>query len=417
MNRINKIGIAGFALALLTIFIFFLLGGGVTADPSPDNTFSLIVLPDTQYYSESYPAIFTNQTQWIADNTENMNIGMVIFEGDLVDNYNSDVEWQRANDSISVLDGVVPYSVVPGNHDHPTTKYSEYFPSSRYENESWWGGSYNSNTNNYQLLTINGYDFIFLSLDWSPSSDEISWANNVLNTYSDRWAILTTHGYLDDTTATREGIHGMPSDSAEYIWNDLVKKHEKLFLVLCGHEHDSGEDGEARRTDVNNYGEDVHQLLANYQSYPNGGNGWLRILNITIHDNQKNELSVKTYSPYLNEYATDDTSQFDLLFDGVGATYPWTFPVTFGADGSTYNITLPAGWSIIGWTNSTATTAHSMGGMIGDNCTFVTERNVTTGEYVTHVMTGPADEDNFAINRGWGYFVKLSAETLWERDS
>ena len=30
--------------------------------------FTIAVLPDTQYYSEKYPAIFTKQTQWIADN-------------------------------------------------------------------------------------------------------------------------------------------------------------------------------------------------------------------------------------------------------------------------------------------------------------------------------------------------------------
>ena len=90
---------------------------------------------------------------------------------------------------------------------------------------------------------------------------------------------------------------------------------------------------------------------------------------------------------------------------------------TGGGGCGAYNITLPPGWSIIGWTSPTPTTAHSMGGLIGSNCTFVTERNATTGEYVTHVMAGAEDEDNFAINRGWGYFVKLSAETLWERDS
>jgi|GEM_PF-5237904 len=85
--------------------------------------------------------------------------------------------------------------------------------------------------------------------------------------------------------------------------------------------------------------------------------------------------------------------------------------------GGAYNITLPLGWSIIGWTSATPTTAHSMGGMIGDNCTYVVERNATTGEYIQHNMAGPEDEDNFAINRGWGYFVKIIAETIWERDS
>ena len=75
---------------------------------------------------------------------------------------------------------------------------------------------------------------------------------------------------------------------------------------------------------------------------------------------------------------------------------------------------LPLGWSLIGWTDSTDRTAHYLGGLIGGNCTHVTELNHTTGLYISHNMAAP-DEDNFAIERGWGYFVRVSAETLWER--
>jgi hypothetical protein len=85
--------------------------------------------------------------------------------------------------------------------------------------------------------------------------------------------------------------------------------------------------------------------------------------------------------------------------------------------GGAYNITLPLGWSIIGWTDSTDRTAHYMGGLIGGNCSYVTERNRTTGLYVNHNMAGPESENNFAIERGWGYFVSTTAETLWERDT
>jgi hypothetical protein len=85
------------------------------------------------------------------------------------------------------------------------------------------------------------------------------------------------------------------------------------------------------------------------------------------------------------------------------------------SSGGAYNITLPLGWSIIGWTDSTDRTAHYMGGLIGGNCSYVTERNRTTGQYVNHNMAGPEGENNFAIERGWGYFVSTTAETLWER--
>ena len=84
--------------------------------------------------------------------------------------------------------------------------------------------------------------------------------------------------------------------------------------------------------------------------------------------------------------------------------------------GGAYNITLPLGWSIIGWTDSTDRTAHYMAGLIGSNCSFISERNRTTGNYVIFNPAAPA-ENNFAIERGWGYYVKTISETLWERDT
>ena len=89
---------------------------------------------------------------------------------------------------------------------------------------------------------------------------------------------------------------------------------------------------------------------------------------------------------------------------------------TGGGGCGAYNITLPLGWSIIGWTNPTASTAHAMGTSIGGNCSFVGEFNSTTMSMVYHHMTVPA-ENNFAIERGYGYWVLTSAETVWERDS
>jgi hypothetical protein len=69
--------------------------------------------------------------------------------------------------------------------------------------------------------------------------------------------------------------------------------------------------GEARRTDTVN-GYTVYQLLADYQAYPNGGNGWLRTLDFRPVEDK---IHVKTYSPYVNQYQTDSDSQFTLDYD------------------------------------------------------------------------------------------------------
>ena len=90
--------------------------------------------------------------------------------------------------------------------------------------------------------------------------------------------------------------------------NFVAPNADQVFLVLCGHMH-----GEAQRTDIVN-GHQVHQLLADYQTRANGGNGWLRILE--FHPAER-EIFVKTFSPYLNSYESDANSQFTVLADNL----------------------------------------------------------------------------------------------------
>lgn len=288
------------------IFILLLLLGSVTiATVSADaQNFSIVVLPDTQHYSESYPWIFTNQTQWIVDNQDRLNIKFVMHVGDIVEDADNDTQWRRANKSMSVLDGKIPYGILPGNHDGNIIEYKKHFPASRYKNYSYWGGSYANNTCNYQLFSALGTNFIVVNLRWKPSSDDIRWANGILSKHSERKAILVTHGYINQYGIM--SVHGLSDTS--YIWNELIAPNENIFLVLCGHAH-----GESRRTDIVG-GKAVHQLLANYQERPNGGNGWLRIMEFSKNETETSNLDivVKTHSPYLNKYEIDANSEFKL---------------------------------------------------------------------------------------------------------
>jgi len=259
--------------------------------------FTIIVLPDTQKYvlNSSLSGILTNQTKWIVNNQDRLNIKFSIFEGDLVD-YASDInQWNRVNSSLSLLDGEVEYSVVPGNHDHPLDNFNKFFPVSRFSNENY--GFFRDNRNNYYLLDAGNSKFIILNLNFCPDKEEVSWAGSVLRTFSLREAIFVTHGYLN--TEGNTSVYGCDT---KYLFSDLVEKNPNVLLVLSGHVH-----GEAMKSDKNLAGNQVYQLLADYQSLPNGGNGWLRILEFS-----GNRVYVRTYSPYLNQYQKDNNSEFVL---------------------------------------------------------------------------------------------------------
>ncbi len=268
--------------------------------------FSIIVLPDTQYYSDSHSWIFENQTKWIIENIESMNIVFVTHLGDIVDHWWSIEEWDVANTSMSMLDDNVPFGVLPGNHDgaenrNDLANYNTYFGFDRFSNESWYGGAYqNINSNNYQFFSAGEDDFLIFHLQYNPSDEVLSWASGVIDKYPRRRVIVSTHDF----------VHGFNyysnsrSDIGDNMWDKLVKPHaDQIFLVLSGHYTN-----EDRITSLED-GYFVHQLLSDYQGRPEGGNGWLRIIEFsTIND----EISIKTYSPYLNQYETDSNSQFIL---------------------------------------------------------------------------------------------------------
>jgi len=193
---------------------FYGLSGGSGADE-----FTIIVLPDTQKYVMNHnynnQDMFSIQTQWIVDNIATQNIVFVTHEGDIVETWDNTTEWERADYSMSLLDGVVPYGVLPGNHDQPTTYYNQYFPYTRYEAETWYEGHYGTtNDNNYQLFSAGGMDFVILHLEYNPRGEVITWANQVLSDYADRMAIITTHAYIDTSA-------NLLSEGSS-IWNTLV---------------------------------------------------------------------------------------------------------------------------------------------------------------------------------------------------
>ena len=293
------------------LFVFYIL---IIAFPAAAQDFTVVVLPDTQHYSQSYPAIFLNQTQWIVNNKDALNIVYVVHEGDIVETASSTEQWNSAVNAMNLLENPVtnglpdgiPYGVVPGNHDEPTTNYNTYFGVSRFSNRDYYGGSYlpDINDSNYTFFSASGMDFIVIDLEYtSPPTDLLEWADSLLKTYSYRRAIVVTH-YILDT----DGSFG---PWGQQVYNAL-KDNPNLFLMLCGHQH-----GEAMRREVYN-GNTINIMLANYQDLPNGGNGWLRIMEFSP---ENDEITVTTYSPSLNQYGADTAMGEDTTSEVFTISY------------------------------------------------------------------------------------------------
>ena len=311
------------------------MGGVCMAQTVQSPDFTIVALPDTQMYSQDFPANFTSQTQWIANNQSGLNIKFVVGLGDIVNVGNSTTQWNNAMASIGVMDTAgVPYALAIGNHDYNNSDaflrtdtysdssfYNQYVGISHYQGRSYYGGSTyppGENDNFYAVMTINGDTYLFLMIEYWPRDGAITWAQSVLAAYPNAKVIVVSHGYLG-TDGFRTGPHncGGPGswggdNNGEDMWSKLISQYPNIIMVLNGHLPNPPQ-GHEFVQGMN--GTLINEIMADYQDDPNGGNGYLRILTFhpTLHT-----LDVQTYSPTLSMYLNDSENQFTVPLDTQG---------------------------------------------------------------------------------------------------
>jgi len=275
--------------------------------PTPDDyDYSFVWMSDTQYYSESYPHIYTDIVEWIAANKEAMKIKYVTHTGDLVDEADKPYQWTVASENMKVLeDADIPYGVLAGNHDvagkqGAYDQYWTHFGEDRFKSQDTFGGSYDNNRGHYDLVSSHGNDYIFVYMGWGIGDEEIAWMDHVLKQYPDRMAVLNFHEYLL--------VSGNRAPIADKIHEQVVVPNRNVVAVLSGHYHDAellvdpiDDDGDGQ-PDRN-----VYQMLADYQGGPEGGQGYIRLMQFDIDNNK---LHIKTYSPYLDDYNFYDPAEY-----------------------------------------------------------------------------------------------------------
>lgn len=322
--------------------------GPLFADPSPvePGSFTIAILGDTQNYSQFYPEIYAQQTQWLVDNKANRNIQFALHVGDIV-NFENTTQWNNAAAAMSTLDGQLNYAIVPGNHDYADNRNVSQFnqanrfgPGSAYASQSTLAGYYpaepNSRMNTYHTFEANGEKVLVMALEFGPRDEVISWAESVVDAHPDHRAILLTHAYMydggtwfdasvdpndpqgrtfdqirDDEVNRVESIYNPKSygwatgaNDGRDLWEKLVRERENFSLVVTGHQFDE-RDGIPFQLNTGDNGNAVYQMLVDQQNRAFGGEGWIRLLEFSPDGTT---VTVKSYSPYLNEwsYASDE---------------------------------------------------------------------------------------------------------------
>ena len=309
-------------------------------EPSPDAAWSMVYLPDVQNYnsSDGDHVREIGQMNWIINNKAAFNIKAVIQGGDIVNQNQSDAQWERAEEAFDMLDGQVPYILAAGNHDFGTTnfqnrstQYNTYFKitDNPLNNPATGGiikGTFEPNhlENSYSTFTApDGRKMLIFNLEYYPRQAVLDWADSIAGQaqYADYTAVLLTHSFIGsgDTrwNVAADEYPGIEGNDGTDMWNELVKVNGNFEMTFNGH---LGGDGTGYRVDANNAGVDVHQMFLNTQFETNGGNGWLRVVEF-MKDGQT--VKVRTYSPHFGLYRTNAASNLDLTITHLDSSLIW----------------------------------------------------------------------------------------------
>lgn len=333
--------------AIAAVLSIAALSRAGTAAPAKDaDFFTIVVMPDTQYYTEvqwKTDQYFEGQTKWIVEHQKDQHIAFVSHVGDLQqdgdllrmdarqhdeeakkvmattqpgDHPANTFQWVRADAAMKILDDSgIPYVAVAGNHDylHWDRKtlpdfYIKYFGPQRFAGKSWYIASspasprFPAGMNSAQLFHAGPYTFLSIGLQYAPDNWDLRWAQKVVDEHPGVPTFITTHAYLTNKGYDKDRMN---------IWDQFVRKNPQVFMTINGHVN--GHNLIVRKDDA---GLEVVQILVDYQDlkvpgYANGG-AYMRLMRFYP---KENKIDVKTYSPVTKQYLTNDKDQFTVPCD------------------------------------------------------------------------------------------------------
>lgn len=279
--------------------------------------YAIAFIPDTQYTTLNYPQNLAPIYNYLVDNAKTKNIKCAISLGDMTDT-NTNAEWLLVRNYTDMLNGVIPYTVMRGNHDGFSANIERFDDTyakktgGYYEQILGNGGFYDEDSvkNTYLTFKAGSIDYIVLTLDFGADDNILAWADDVLTEFSDHRAIIVTHGYLnwDGTTLDANDqfapttytnyAYGSDPNNGDDMWDELISKHENVEFVACGHIYS---DNIVHSPAVGEKGNLVHQMLFDSQSFDNtlGGVGMVAMVYFT---EDGNEAFVEYYSTVRNMY-------------------------------------------------------------------------------------------------------------------
>lgn len=297
---------------LLLSIIFLLIVNAVTFAQ-----FTIVVIPDTQKLSSdeefgdpNQPDLLFNRmkamARWIADHKDSLNIIMVANLGDMTEDHDVPIQWQRNADTWQILDSAgIPWSPCQGNHDS-ISAINEYFPISDFENRSYWGGSMDGGIENaYYLFEADGMKFIQVVVEEGSISGKGTnntvrqWSSSIFAQYPERRGILIAHNI------TRDGGEQ----------HDIMEPNDNVFMSCNGHSCENN--GNDYWTTTSAGGKTQHLIRSDYQcrGEPYSEGSVPAMLRYYTFQPDEDRVYAYTYDVVAESYHTDSDHQFSFNYN------------------------------------------------------------------------------------------------------
>lgn len=289
--------------------------------------YNMVFIPDTQNTIKFKGHVMETAMDWMIQNKERSNLAAAVSLGDVVENWYDQAQWDTAKDIFYRLPQAgIQLLEQPGNHDYGGSYYLDSFgPESAFGAMVKQSGTQFSPSGYSSFLTYEAgsYTYLAINLSMNHVSDaaETAWFENVLSSHPNYPTIVTSHDVQNCSDASPSDIR--LSGNGQKLWN-IVKKYDQVFFMIGGHSHGAGEE-----ILVNDAGNDVISVLADYQFAYNGGNAFLKFAEF---DEAHNQVKLSTFSPYAYTLPEEEKTFFDVNYmtgPGNYAEFDLDFAVRF----------------------------------------------------------------------------------------
>ena len=281
------------------------------------NNSCIAVFGDIQQYTqeESLSSFYINSLQWLKERQSALgDISCIIQTGDITNN-NEGHQWRRFRKCTETVSAEIPFYTSTGNHDYscdaqqriydrrstylmnyydfelPFEMAEELFEDHRLDNAVY---------RNY----FNGERVDVMVLEFSPRPEVVEWAKDYLEKHSDVKHIVVVHELLGRGGVIIEDNNyadkcfkstGLPACKPSEVWDNVIFPHENVLCAICGHVSEFIIYAEM----TNAAGRHVPVIMFNLESLPNGGDGWIMLLNAGPEDDS---VSISVYNTVRDEY-------------------------------------------------------------------------------------------------------------------